>query len=317
MEKFRKQIVLVTGAAGFIGSCLVSSLKNNPNYTVVPCTRGYEFDIENLTKIKHYNWDVVNSINPSYDGNVDIIIHCATANDIVSRDFQKSLLLNVSGTKNVLEYAQRNSIKKFIYLSTIQLFGKELKGTITNYTENNCDSLYSLSHSFGEELCRLFSLNSKFKIIIARPTNVYGVPLLPTIKRNTLVPKSFVIDSIVNGSITLNSSGNQYRNFIHNDELSLQILSLINNDSSKNFIKVILSSHLIYSIKDVAELVAIKYQELTNKKLPIYFKTNNFEKYQKFKFETFDYLNINPKEVSIKNFELIVTELLKMELLKK
>ena len=65
-----------------------------------------------------------------------MLVHCATANDIVSKNDGAGVSLSVNGTINILNAAVRASISKVIYFSTAQVYGTELVGRINEKPPN-------------------------------------------------------------------------------------------------------------------------------------------------------------------------------------
>jgi UDP-glucose 4-epimerase len=262
--------IMITGASGLIGSGLVMALKDLGCEQLIPCARG---DHERLAKefnmpVQH--WDILSNTHPSIDQKVDLIVHCATANDIISSRFESGMDLTLNGTKTILDYAVKNQIKDVFFLSTIQVYGTTLNGEVSLKSGLQCESQYALNHYFGEELCRMYCLQFGLRITIIRPTNVYGVPSVTTVDRDTLVPACFVKEALIEGAIRLRSSGEQYRNFISTHEVAYSIWDLINSIGFGGGIRTVnIASDFNFSIGAAAELVANAYQDIFGTSLPI------------------------------------------------
>jgi nucleoside-diphosphate-sugar epimerase len=270
--------ILVTGATGFIGSNLVKSLVGSGDKRIIPSARNRNDRFEGVFNLPLNEWDVLNESGPEVEGTVDVIIHCATSNDIVSADFFAGMDLTLRGTRNVLEYALRNNVNEVFFLSTIQVYGTDLVGEVTVGRSLRCETPYALNHFYGEELCRMYQQKYGLKVTIIRPTNVYGVPSCSTVNRNTLVPACFVMQALESGCIRMRSSGIQCRNFISNDELSNGIIGLIDSSTFDDHFRVVnIASNLFYSIREVADLVSDIYFELNHKELPIYIDAQNMQ----------------------------------------
>ena len=107
----------------------------------------------------------------------------------------------------------------FIYISTFHVYGKE-SGFFS--TKEICNPIndYGLTHYLSEEVIRNTLRGSSINALILRPTNIYGVPIdLKSFNRWSLAPFAFIKESLERGSITLRSSGNQLRNFVHIDQV--------------------------------------------------------------------------------------------------
>ena len=253
--------ILLFGASGFIGS-EINKILTSPKFKLISVV-----NINNKKFPKKFfkNLIKINITNPIKEKikNIDTVVHAATPNDIVSKNFKKGINLSLIGTKNILDFCLKNNVKNLIFFSTFQVYGTNLTGNITEKSKINLNNFYSLNHYFGEELCRLFSKLYKLNIIILRPSNVYGVPLLKTINRDTLVPLCFAKDLKEKKKIKLFSSGRQNRNFISNTAISMVCKKLISN-FPKGFNILNLSSNLNLSILTIAKQI-IRFSKLKKK----------------------------------------------------
>src|SRR4028119_823654 len=124
----KKSKVLVTGAKGFVGSEIVRFLENE-----------YErvFTVENDKTLRNkkqgqisenaFAVDITNReavLGLKKIGAIDFFVHSAGLahqfGETVREDFQK---VNVSGTANVLELARKLSVKHFILISSVSVYG--------------------------------------------------------------------------------------------------------------------------------------------------------------------------------------------------
>ena len=132
--------ILVTGGAGFIASHVVMLLvKKYPQYKIVNFDRlDYCSCIENLDEIKAYpnykfvqgnicSSDLVNYVLEAEA--IDTIMHFA-AQTHVDNSFGNSFQFtqnNIMGTHVLLESAKRANIKRFIHVSTDEVYGEQVR----------------------------------------------------------------------------------------------------------------------------------------------------------------------------------------------
>jgi nucleoside-diphosphate-sugar epimerase len=131
--------VLITGVSGYIGSRLALRA-TQAGHHVIATARRVTPVLKSALSMEVTSLDVLDSSTITRSFDADSIIHCATANDILSRDFAAGAALSVNGTRNVLEMALRNDIKDVQFFSTLQVYGTELEGTITEATPANCET---------------------------------------------------------------------------------------------------------------------------------------------------------------------------------
>ncbi|MBI96507.1 hypothetical protein CL656_05125 [bacterium] len=263
--------LLVTGVSGLIGSSVAKSAKEI-GLNVIGCSRG---NCELLSKELGINVFKLNLNHRDISiPKVDKIVHCATANNVLSHDFHKATELTLYGTKNLLDKAIENEISDFAFLSTAQVYGTDLSGSYDEDSQFNIETEYALNHFYGEELCKLYSKTSDIKIKIIRPTGVYGVPIVSTISRETLVPTCLVLNLLKEGNIVLRSSGLQKRDFIHQQAVAdLIIQSLLDNNNAKYRI-INAATGSSQRILDVANDISEQYNLIYGKKSKVIIENN-------------------------------------------
>lgn len=273
--------VLVTGTSGFIGSRLAIRLAQAGCH-VIATARTPSADLEKQLGLRVEPLDVLDPAIARRGIEADALIHCATANDIASRDFGTGVNLSVNGTRNVLELALHNGIREVQFLSTLQVYGTELEGEITEHTPPRCETPYALNHLLGEEVCRMYARVHPLDIDLVRPANVYGVPDASTVNRSTLVPMCFVKEALTTGKLCLRSSGRQQRNFVSTDEVADAALHLLAHPFGAGAHVVNVGSHWLASIRSIAEMVAAAYEQRTGTALPVEILSNAPERGNEF-----------------------------------
>jgi nucleoside-diphosphate-sugar epimerase len=264
---------LITGSGGFIGSRLAIRCREAGHEVIATAHRASPELAQALGVSEVIPLDVLDPRVADLPLDADIIFHCATANDIVSRDFKPGVDLSVNGTRNVLELALRRGIRRVVFFSTLQVYGTELYGEITEGTPVRCESPYALNHLLGEEVCRFYANKHGMDIVLMRPSNVIGVPDWSSVQRSTLVPMCFVKEVLASGALTLRSSGHQRRNFVTSDQVSDACLNLMGNFPAGVTV-VNAGSCWHASIGEMAALVADVFFGMTGQKLPVNFLTD-------------------------------------------
>jgi nucleoside-diphosphate-sugar epimerase len=206
--------VAISGANGYIGSYLACYLLKQ-GCEVIAISRKFSTIIEQqLQGATFITADVLTDGFENMAISCDTFIHAASSNDILSKDFKKGVDLSVYGTKNALNLCIKNGIKNFVFFSTIQVLGTELKGTYTDESKAVIESNYAFNHLMAEEYLKFFVTKNNINGLIIRPANIYGAMLDTSIDRWTLVPNCFCKEAVEKGTITLLSSGKQNRSFL-------------------------------------------------------------------------------------------------------
>jgi nucleoside-diphosphate-sugar epimerase len=165
---------LVTGASGFIGKELVTSLKR-AGHEVIPLVRTArnpeDLTIGNIDK--NNKWGILLR-------DVDSVIHCAARAHITRQDNRKELDLlnraNVMFTKLIAEKCALHNIRRFVFLSTIGIYGINTN-LRKGFSENDLDrpnDPYAASKLKAEKILRNIEKNSKMEVVVIRAPMVYG-----------------------------------------------------------------------------------------------------------------------------------------------
>jgi UDP-N-acetylglucosamine/UDP-N-acetylgalactosamine 4-epimerase len=177
--------VLITGAAGFIGSHLVDYLLSQ-NFTVFGLDNFSTGLTSNVARIqqKHYReWECLNEdireaarmealfkeLKP------DIVIHLAAKVSVPDsiKDPRSTYNTNVSGFFNVILAAKEAKVKRFIYASSSAVYGEQEVFPIPETAPLDPLSFYGLSKKINEEYAELFS-TPDFECIGLRFFNIFG-----------------------------------------------------------------------------------------------------------------------------------------------
>lgn len=172
---------LITGGAGFIGSHLIDHLLEDG---VAPQDlRMIIPPWETLQNLKNKNFEIMvgdirdKKIVKEAMKDVDVVYHLA-AKTVVGGSYHDYASTNVKGTENILKEAQIQKIKKFIFFSSIAVFGLPAwSGDMKNINEHSPkepSESYGKSKLEGERKVVQLCKKSKIPYIIIRPTTVYG-----------------------------------------------------------------------------------------------------------------------------------------------
>lgn len=294
---------IITGANGFIGSYLCLYLVKNGHQVVAISRKFNPGVLSKFIGITSIEKDILNPDTPEMELDADCIIHLASANDIVSANRTEGIKLSVEGTINMLQLAVNRKIPKFIFFSTLQVYGTNLTGEYSVNSKVTPENDYALNHLFAEQYVEMFS--RKFPIIttVVRPSNIYGTMVDKQIDRWNLVPGCFIKEGIEKGTITLASSGNQLRNFVSLEKVSESCLEIANSMTQPLEIVNLVSDNY-YQIKEVAYLTKQLLEEALHKKMEIIFKSNLPEKSNEFSFPPIKRKSNIPTTSAIQDSEL-------------
>ncbi|HEV7781806.1 MAG TPA: NAD(P)-dependent oxidoreductase [Chitinophagaceae bacterium] len=254
--------VLLTGANGFIGSYLAAFLLKKGHSVVATARDFHPATREWLAGAELMQLDVLDKADlDQFQVSADVLIHTATANDIISKDTAKGIELSAVGTRNILDLAIRNKIPRCMVFSTLQVYGTELMGTVDENTPANVQNDYGLNHLFAEMYAEMYSRQGKLQCVSVRPSNVYGRIRTGSFNRWSLVPGCFCKEALDSGTITIKSSGKQMRNFVNLENLSRAVDSILQHFPG-SYECYNLASSRGYTMVEIAEKVKAVYEKI-------------------------------------------------------
>lgn len=179
----KKPKILVTGGAGFIGSEFVRQAIEKGHKLVIVDKLTYAGDLARAKKLNgkfdFYKADICSKKKMDdifKKHKPEIVVHFA-AETHVDRSILGStpfIKTNVMGTQNLLDAARESNIKRFIHISTDEVYGDIERGQFYEHTPLNPSSPYSAAKASADLLVKSYVRTFGFPGIIIRPSNNYG-----------------------------------------------------------------------------------------------------------------------------------------------
>lgn len=205
--------ILVTGGAGFIGSNFIRYLlQHHPDWQIVNLDKlTYAGNLENLADLKddpRYTFvhgDIAdrNLVKSLFEEQkFDMVAHLAAESHVDRSILDASPFVetNIKGTQVLLEAAKEYGLKKFLQVSTDEVYGS-LKTAEPPFTEESAlqpNSPYSASKAAADLLARAYFVTFGVPVVITRSSNNYGPyqfpeKLIPLMIKNALEGKSLPV----------------------------------------------------------------------------------------------------------------------------
>lgn len=218
--------ILVTGGAGFIGSnFILKVLKKNQDKIVNLDLLTYAGNLENLTECEgdpNYRFvkgdigdsKLVSSIIE--EEKIEAIVNFA-AESHVDRSIDGPKIFvetNVLGTQNLLQVAKEFSVKRFLQVSTDEVYGSLGKdGYFTEQSMIKPNSPYSASKASADHFCRAWYHTFNFPVMITRCSNNYGPYQFP----EKLIPL-MIANALDDKELPVYGDGKNVRDWLHVDD---------------------------------------------------------------------------------------------------
>lgn len=264
-EKLEGKNVLVTGASGLIGGCLVDMLMLNPNinYHVYASGRNLRSLNERFSSYlssPHFSileYDVTKPLASDIDFHYVVAAASGASPQIYSTNPVGVIKANIFGVDNLLCYGVGHNLEKFLYISSGEVYGEgdgrvfaeDYSGYVNCATVRAC---YPSSKRASETLCEAYSHQYGINVSIVRPCHIYGPRFTPKDKR---VYAQFIRNVLNDEDIVMKSDGKQFRSWCYVVDCISAILYVMlkgNNGDAYN----IADDTSNISIKSLAEMIA-------------------------------------------------------------
>ena len=212
---------LITGGCGFIGSNFIRYfLSKHKDYRVINLDKltyaGRRENLKDLAKNPRYQFikgDICDKkLVQSLVKKVDEIIHFA-AESHVDRSIggpEVFLRTNIFGTYVLLEAVRRFSVKKFIFISTDEVYGSIKSGQFAEISNLAPNSPYAVSKTSADLLCRAYYKTYDLPILITRSSNNFGPYQFP----EKVIPL-FITNLMRGKKVPLYGTGKNVRDWIY------------------------------------------------------------------------------------------------------
>lgn len=255
--------ILVTGATGLIGSAFVDLLliyAEKYDYKVYAGCRSREkFDkrFSASNRLEYIGLDVTKPIVS--DIHIDFIIHAASG--AAPLDFATDpvgvMKANFMGTANLFDYGINHGLKRFLYISSGEVYGEGCNGKWTETDSGYVNSMspracYPSSKRAAETLCTAYAKQYNINVVVARLCHTYG-PLFTD--RDNRVYAQFIRNVLQGEDIVLKSLGEQYRSWLYVADCVAALLYILVEGKSGEAYNVANEESNI-TIRQLAETIA-------------------------------------------------------------
>ena len=257
--------ILVTGATGLIGSALVDVLMANPSkdYLIYALGRNEKRAQARFVRYKddpsfHFQSGDV-TLPLACDVPFHFIIHAASngSPNFFSNNPVEVMKSNLFGVSNLIEYGLGHDMKRFLYVSTGEVYGVNdamvLDESSYGYVDIlNTRSCYPSSKRAAETLAMCYAGEYGADVVVARPCHTYGPHFTESDNR---VYAQFIRNVMNDHDIIMKSSGTQYRSWCYvEDCVNALVYILLKGKSDEAY--NIADKNSVVTIRELAEMIA-------------------------------------------------------------
>lgn len=203
MKFSNKKRILVTGGNGFLGNYIVKELlKAGHNITILTNKKtnrnpGVTLVVADITNKK----TIMDKVK-----NVDVVYHVAGNLRTPATDTKKlHVAINAKGTRNLLEACRRHNINRFIFISTVEVYGDKKREHIKESSKKIPLNDYATSKLLAETYCKKYGKKYGITITVIRPSYIYGWGqykgrLFAKLMRDSLLKKKTTLKPLPSGN---------------------------------------------------------------------------------------------------------------------
>lgn len=259
--------ILITGGAGFIGSNFVHKLLKNTEMDIfILDSLTYAANLRNLPdnillntekdRCHFFHGDIIDEgIVDDLVSKSDYIIHFAAETHVTRsiHDNKKFFETEVIGTQRLANATAKykNKIKKFIHISTSEVYGTALTKEMNETHPLNPCSPYAAAKCGADRLIYSYWRTYDLPMIIVRPFNNYG----PRQHLEKVIPR-FITSAILKEEIVIHGDGSAQRDYIYVDDLCNALMKLLELNKKNIFGEVInIGSGKDISVIEIAQTI--------------------------------------------------------------
>lgn len=269
LSAMQHKSILITGGSGLILSALTDILclanaERGADITIYLAARTEAEISSRFTAYYGQPWlrfvpyDALKPV--SFDFPADFIIHGASNAHPAAYSVEpvETLLANVTGLKELLDYAKRSESSRVLYISSSEVYGR--KDEARPYREDdygfvdllNPRACYPSGKRASETLCAAYYAEYGIETVIVRPGHIYGPTATPTDSRATA---QFARDVIAGRDILMKSAGTQLRSYCYGMDCATAILTVLLRGKPAEAYNIS-NKDSIVSIRQIAEELA-------------------------------------------------------------
>ena len=243
---------VITGAAGFIGHALAHHLAREGHQLCLidDFSSGKRRTVSGHLPITHCDIRNPSDLDQALPGEIEIVYHCAaqSSGEISFDDPWDDLTRHVHATFHLLAAAKQRSADRFVYTSSMAVYGEPQKIPIKESAATNPQSFYGAGKLAAESYVRLFQ-NLGLSTTIVRPFSIYGASQdLGNLRQGMI--SIFMSQLLYSGRISVKGSLERFRDFVHIED-AITAIRLLGEEATADGQAVNLCTETPTRVRDI------------------------------------------------------------------
>jgi UDP-glucose 4-epimerase len=276
------RLIVITGAGGHVGGRLLKYFCTETEHRVRPHFRNQSLLPVGAADHSPTTGDLRDEAvrRRALDG-ADVVIHLATRGYSTSQPpTPGELAAERIASIELVRDAADSGVSRFIFISSIHVYGDALIGAVTGFTTPQPATDYGRSRlQLERELTRQSEATAMTRVVL-RMANTFGIPAMTQPATWDLLVHDLCRQAVVSNRLVLHSNGTGYRNFLAlSDAVSVIAKVATHNVPSGTYV---LTGPKTYRLRDIAELVRVRAELLLGKSLAVEVSSTDMTHHQPF-----------------------------------
>ncbi|HRS53638.1 MAG TPA: NAD-dependent epimerase/dehydratase family protein [Bacteroidales bacterium] len=263
--------ILITGGAGFIGSCLAEKLIEDPDNFCVLVDDLSTGDINKLPSKPQNNWKFIKCDINNYRDIAEVMLsfhfeyvfhYAAMVGVKRTQENPVKVMKDIHGIENILNLSKNSGVKRIFFSSSSEVYGEPVELPQNEQTTPlNSRIPYAVVKNVGEAFLRSYNKEFGIEYTIFRFFNTYGPK-----QSKDFVMSRFIALALKNEDLTIYGTGKQTRTFCYiNDNIEACTKAFYQNRFINDVVNIGGDEEI--TMLDLAKLII----KLTNSKSKIVF----------------------------------------------
>jgi len=257
--------VVVTGGFGYVGGRIAQKLLTDKYDVRVSSRRNAEQIPEWAKNRIHWGNDLA-----ALCQDADCLVHLAAPNEtFAAKNPDRAIRETIDLTQAALDAARQEGVRRFIYFSTVHVYG-HLSGTITETTPPQPKHPYAVGHLESEKRVEA-AADETMQTVVFRLSNSFGAPADTGAERWSLLVNDLCRQAVCEDSLTLSSSGLQWRDFIPLADVVQATAAMFEAQAlTRSFEVLNLSLGKSMTVRQMAERIQARARLLIRPDMPLF-----------------------------------------------
>lgn len=259
LSMLRGHTVLITGGLGLIGSAVADLLWTAGVGVVIADLSAERFEQRygGIPGIRFVRYDALEPLDLPFVPDEIVCGAGITNPEAFLRLPVETVMTNLGGVKRLLDFARENGVKRLLYISSSEVYGKKdtdvpfREGVYGSVDPDTLRSSYPIAKTASELICRAYAAEYGVDTVIVRPGHIYGPAAS---EQDTRASSAFAWQAARGEPLVLKSPGLQKRSYCYSIDCAAALLTVLTRGETG--LSYNLGHASVTTIREMAQILA-------------------------------------------------------------